>query len=59
VSLTVVIHLSVVKSIGDKVGPVPGNKDGDVRVNPNENSLEAFVNNFCAKTQAVTHFRCR
>lgn len=33
---------------------IPGNKDGDVRVNSNENSLEAFVNNFCAKTQAVT-----
>jgi calcineurin-like phosphoesterase family protein len=33
---------------------IPGNKDGDVRVNSNENSLEAFVNNFCAKTQEVT-----
>ncbi|MGA9149890.1 MAG: metallophosphoesterase [Candidatus Nitrosopolaris sp.] len=33
---------------------IPGNKDVDVRVNSNENSLEAFVNNFWAKTQAVT-----
>jgi 3',5'-cyclic AMP phosphodiesterase CpdA len=33
---------------------IPGNKDGDIRVNSNEGSLEAFVNNFCAKTQEVT-----
>ncbi len=33
---------------------IPGNKDGDVRPNSNEKSLEAFVNNFCAKSQEVT-----
>lgn len=33
---------------------IPGNKDGDVAPNSTENSLEAFVNNFCAKRKEVT-----